>query len=62
MVKKNKSSSTASNLLSGVIGKASDSDASSISSVSTMNTDRGATESLKNLTVRGKQLMYLPYV
>jgi hypothetical protein len=53
MPKKNKQSSTASNLLSGIAG-GKDDDASSLSSVSTGVTV-GVTESLKNLTVKGRR-------
>lgn len=52
MPKKNKQSSTASNLLSGITG-GNDSDASSVSSVSTMGTVPGVGQSMKNLTVSG---------
>ena len=55
--KKNKSSSTSTGLLGSVMGKGDDSDASSVSSVSTMNTERGATESMKNLVVGGMFLI-----
>lgn len=47
--KKNKQSSTASNLLSGLTGRGDDDDASSISSVSTM----GVTSSMNTLSVKG---------
>lgn len=52
MPKKNKQSSTASNLLSGITGGA-DSDASSISSVSTMGTMPHVQQNMRNLTVGG---------
>lgn len=51
MPRKNKESSTASNLISGITG-GKDSDASSLSSVSTMGT-MGTENGLKNLSVRG---------
>lgn len=53
MPRKNKQSSTASGLMSGIMGGGNDSDASSVSSVSTMGVPQldGA---VKNLTVRGK--------
>jgi len=53
MPKKNKQSSTAPNLLSGIT-KGNGDDASSLSSVSTGVTV-GIGESMKNLTVKGKQ-------
>ncbi|KAL3427619.1 px domain protein [Phlyctema vagabunda] len=49
--KKNKQSSTASNLLNGITGGGNDDDASSLSSVSTTGMPEG-TSSMKNLTVR----------
>jgi hypothetical protein len=53
MPRKNKQSSVASNLISGVIE--SDDDASSLSSVSTMGAF-GVEPSLKNLTVQGEKV------
>jgi hypothetical protein len=53
MPKKNKQSSTASNLLSAVRG-GDDSDASSISSISTMGVPPPIQTSMNNLSVRGK--------
>lgn len=52
MPRKNKQSSTASNLLSGITGGA-DSDGSSLSSVSTMDTVQAAKNGLGKLSVRG---------
>ena len=59
MPRKNKQSSVASNLMSGVIG--SDDDASSLSSVSTMGA-LGVEPSLKNLTVQGEKATFLTLV
>jgi len=56
MPRKNKQSSTATNLLNGVIGKDSD-DASSISSVSTMGTLPPVAVSMNNLSVRGRSFV-----
>lgn len=58
MPRKNKQSSTASNLINGVMGGGggSDDDASSLSSVSTIGAF-GAEPSLRNLTVQGKRLI-----
>jgi hypothetical protein len=53
MPKKNKQSSTASNLLSAVKG-GDDSDASSISSISTMGVPQPIQTSMNSLSVRGK--------
>jgi hypothetical protein len=54
MPRKNKQSSTASNLMTSITG-GKDSDASSVSSVSTMGTIQTDTaSSMKNLTVRGQ--------
>ncbi|KAL2070927.1 hypothetical protein VTL71DRAFT_13953 [Oculimacula yallundae] len=50
--RKNKQSSTASNLLSGITGKGDDDDASSISSVSTMGTVPQATSAMNTLSVK----------
>jgi hypothetical protein len=50
--RKNKQSSTASNLLGAALGKNDDSDASSVSSLSTIGT-AGLDGSVKNLTVKG---------
>lgn len=57
MPRKNKESSTASNLISGITG-GKDSDASSLSSISTMGT--GMENGLKNLSVRGEFMDLLP--
>lgn len=54
MPKKNKQSSTASNLISGAIGGHED-DASSLSSVSTMG-GLGVEQAMKGLTVQGKMM------
>lgn len=53
MPKKNKQSSTASNLLGGLTGRGDDDDASSISSVSTMGTIPQVTSSMNTLSVQG---------
>lgn len=53
MPKKNKQSSTASNLLSGITGRGDDDDASSISSVSTMGTVPQVASSMNTLSVKG---------
>lgn len=53
MPKKNKQSSTASNLLNGITGGGNGDDASSMSSVSTMGMPEG-TSGMKNLVVRGQ--------
>lgn len=58
MPKKNKQSSTASNLISGITGGGADSDASSVSSVSTMGTMPQVQQSMKNLTVGGSELVH----
>jgi len=58
--KKNKTSSTSTGLLGTVMGKGDDSDASSVSSVSTMGNDRGTAESMKNLVVSGKSFVTPP--
>ncbi len=52
MPKKNKQSSTASNLLTGVMGGGDD-DASSVSSVSTMGTIPQVGAAMNNLSVQG---------
>jgi PX domain len=52
MPRKNRQSSTASNLISGVIGK--DDDASSVSSVSTIGA-LGLEPTIKSLTVQGEK-------
>ncbi|KAH9214537.1 hypothetical protein DL95DRAFT_300483 [Leptodontidium sp. 2 PMI_412] len=52
MPKKNKQSSTASNLLGGLTGRGDDDDASSISSVSTMGTIPQVTSSMNTLSVQ----------
>jgi len=52
MPKKNKQSSTASNLLSGITGRGDDDDASSISSVSTMGTVPQVASSMNTLSVK----------
>lgn len=57
MPRKNKESSTASNLISGLTG-GKGSDASSMSSVSTMGT-MGTESGLKNLSVRGQSTNFL---
>jgi len=57
MPKKNKQSSTASNLLSAVRG-GDDSDASSISSVSTMGIPPPINTAMNNLSVRGKSTQF----
>ena len=54
MPRKNKQSSTASNLISGVIGK--DDDASSLSSVSTIGA-LGLEPTMKSLTVQGRSII-----
>ena len=57
MPKKNKQSSTASNLLSAVKG-GDDSDASSISSISTMGVPQPIQTSMNSLSVRGKSTLF----
>jgi hypothetical protein len=58
MPRKNKQSSTASNLISGVMG-GNDDDASSVSSVSTMGTIAAESSMMKSLTVQGEKIAHL---